>query len=609
MKHPSKKGYVQKKVAINLYQNIWEIRHDAWGHLVDNLNRLQHAEYRHADTHLAELSAIEQTLNTLEPIESYWAFPGKKKFKCLKNLFTHQHYDRLNEHVHRINTALSTQSYKRDVFSSPSNNHETLTSADAYQDEDHSDRLYFEVLVVGELSAQEETQLREQLRAMRQPNDHFIFEIVVVPSFQDALIAVLLNFNIQACVIRYRLPLLSEFDASILYQLLDDYDEQGVARLPESERCRILGEKITQLRPELDLYLVSDVTPETIAGKLCSNFRRVFYRQEDEHELYYSILQNIENRYQTPFFTALKEYSQKPTGVFHALPVSRGKSILQSNWIQDIVQFYGKSVFMAETSATSGGLDSLSEPVGPIKRAQELAARAFGSQRTFFVTNGTSTANKIVVQALIQPGDIVLLDRNCHKSHHYGMVLSGADTVYLDAYPLDEYSMYGAVPIREIKKTLLHFKREGKLERVKLVLLTNCTFDGIVYDVERVIEECLAIKPDLIFLWDEAWFAFAAFHPTYRRRTGMGAAARLREKFQSTAYQQRYTNFKKEFGEPDNEDAWLNARLVADPALARVRVYATQSTHKTLTAFRQGSMIHVYDQDFKSKAEDAFHEA
>ena len=82
--------------------------------------------------------------------------------------------------------------------------------------------------------------------------------------------------------------------------------------------------------------------------------------------------------------------------------------------------------------------------------------------------------------------------------------------------------MYGAVPIRSIKQRLLDLKRAGKLDRVKLVLLTNCTFDGIVYDVERVMEECLAIKPDLIFLWDEAWFAFAGFHPTYRRRTGHG---------------------------------------------------------------------------------------
>ena len=85
------------------------------------------------------------------------------------------------------------------------------------------------------------------------------------------------------------------------------------------------------------------------------------------------------------------------------------------------------------------------------QQAQELASRAFGSKQTFFATNGTSTCNKIVVQALVRPGDIVLVDRDCHKSHHYGMVLAGAHVAYMDSYPLHEYSMYGAVPISEIK--------------------------------------------------------------------------------------------------------------------------------------------------------------
>ena len=88
--------------------------------------------------------------------------------------------------------------------------------------------------------------------------------------------------------------------------------------------------------------------------------------------------------------------------------------------------------------------------------------------------------------------------------------------------------MYGAVPLREIKSQLLALRRAGKLDRVKMLLLTNCTFDGIVYDVQRVMQECLAIKPDLMFLWDEAWFAFARFHPVYRPRTAMRAARTLR---------------------------------------------------------------------------------
>ena len=297
--------------------------------------------------------------------------------------------------------------------------------------------------------------------------------------------------------------------------------------------------------------------------------------------------------------------------MFHALPISHGKSIVNSHWIRDMVDFYGLEIFLAETSATCGGLDSLLEPTGPLREAQQLAAETFGSRQTYFVTNGTSTANKIVVQALVQPGDIVLVDRNCHQSHHYGLMLAGAMVTYLDAYPLHQYSMYGAVPLTEIKRQLLALRRAGKLDRVKMLLLTNCTFDGIVYDVGRVMEECLAIKPDLVFLWDEAWFAFARFHPVYRPRTAMRAARTLAEQLRLPEYSERYDAQAAEVGAVDaaDDDVLLDRRLTPDPARARVRVYSTQSTHKTLTSLRQGSMIHVWDQDFSQKVEATFHEA
>jgi arginine decarboxylase len=275
-----------------------------------------------------------------------------------------------------------------------------------------------------------------------------------------------------------------------------------------------------------------------------------------------------------------------------------------------MVDFYGLDIFLAETSATCGGLDSLLEPTGSLRDAQVLAAKTFGARKTFFVTNGTSTANKIVAQALVQPGDIVLVDRNCHQSHHYGLMMSGAHVTYLDAYPLNSYSMYGAVPLREIKRVLLQFRTAGKLDRVKMLMLTNCTFDGIVYDVQRVMRECLAIKPDLVFLWDEAWFAFARFHPVYRPRTAMRATRSLIEKLRLPSYRQEYARYAEQLAEErPTDDALLDRELLPDPARARVRVYATQSTHKTLTSLRQGSMIHVYDQDFSQKAEDTFHEA
>src|SRR5581483_512263 len=149
--------------------------------------------------------------------------------------------------------------------------------------------------------------------------------------------------------------------------------------------------------------------------------------------------------------------------------------------------------------------------------------------------------------------------------HHYGAVLSGAFPLYIEAYPLTQYSMYGAVPLRTIKKALLDLKAEGKLDRARLLVLTNCTFDGHIYNVERVMEECLAIKPDLIFLWDEAWFGFARWSPFYRRRTAMGAAEILENKFNDPAYREAYKLQEKQFGSDfdPSDTSLLNRHLIA----------------------------------------------
>src|SRR5262249_38675037 len=220
-----------------------------------------------------------------------------------------------------------------------------------------------------------------------------------------------------------------------------------------------------------------------------AGLRRVFYEVEEPLEIHLSILAGVAERFESPFFDNLKKYAQKPVGTFHAPPVARGKSIFRSNWIRDMGEFYGPTLSLAESPATSGGLDSLLEPTGNIKKSQQMAARAFGADHVFFVTNGTSTSNKMVHQALLEPGDIVVVDRNCHKSHHYGIVLAGAQPYYVEAFPLTAYSMYGAVPLTTLKRALLDLKAHGRLDRVKMIALTNVTFDGHMYDPKRVMEE------------------------------------------------------------------------------------------------------------------------
>lgn len=596
------------------YNSVWQLRGDAWCRLEEAADRLTRTTTT-GDLKDQYIGICRELLATLTPLEPYWAYPGSPQFAKVQRLFSAGSYDKFSKAVARINRALTTESYRTGDIDTAGMDDTDMFPTDPrtleQQPVTKKEQLYFEVLVVEKMTEAQEQALRKEVRSWRRPDDEFVYELVVVASGDEALIAARLNVNLQAVVIRRRFSHQSERDLSALAQFVDTKVSADLEdhKSPD-ERAQILAKSLQDLRPELDLYLMTEIEVEEIAGRLGPHFRRVFHAREGVLELHLSILHGVAERYRTPFFSALKQYSHRPTGVFHALPISQGKSIVNSHWIKDMVSFYGLDVFMAETSATCGGLDSLLEPTGPLREAQQLAAKAYGSRHTYFVTNGTSTANKIVTQSLVAPGDIVLLDRNCHQSHHYGMMLAGANVIYLEAYPLPDYTMYGAVPLREIKSKLLALKAAGKLDRVKMISLTNCTFDGVVYDVERVMEECLALKPDLVFLWDEAWFAFARFHPVYRNRTAMATARRLREKLASPEYIAAYEKqLAADAQKPPTDEELLNRRLTPDPAKARVRVYASQSTHKTLTSLRQGSMIHVFDQDFEQKVAEAFHEA
>ena len=599
-----------KLPSVSDYYSAVQLRADRWSALRETAEGIhEHGIEGRQGARL--LKTAEELFEALAPIELYWAFPGIHAFNHLRRQLEQRNVEDFTVSVRRVARALTSGAYRRRTIPVGGDeiDNEDFEDETALSPEDRAlGRPYFEVLIVDNVNEHQERFLRNNLHRVRRAEDPFIYEPVIVPSLEDALMGILFNYNVQAVIVRPGLVLKSKNVLPIIEQYLQRVkDEEDVDAIEPHkygpEACRL----IAKVRPELDAYLITDGSAEDIAGLDLGKCRRVFYNQEDFLELHLNILRGVNRRYKTPFFTALKEYSKQPTGVFHAMPISRGKSISRSHWIQDMGAFYGPNIFLAETSATSGGLDSLLEPRGPIKEAQDMAARAFGAKQTFFATNGTSTCNKIVVQALVRPGDIVLVDRDCHKSHHYGMVLAGASVAYMDSYPLHQHSMYGAVPIHEIKHTLLKLKAAGKLDKVRMVLLTNCTFDGLVYNVERVMEECLAIKKDLVFLWDEAWFAFARFSPTYRQRTAMTVANTLRERLRDPAHVKAWEAQQEALKDAD-EETLLKTRLLAPPD-ARVRAYATQSTHKTLTSLRQGSMIHVNDMDFKGEVEQAFHEA
>jgi arginine decarboxylase len=551
-------------------------------------------------------------LEQLKPLESLQAFPGPRLLRSLDERVSSGDAQGTLRLVQRVSSALMSRGYRSEA--GDWENDEEGTVGERVMPtalRETTTRPYFEALFVSPSPASRWPAMIQQIRKLRRPQDEFVYEPVIVGTFEDALLAVIVNVNLESVVIYDDFPFASANDVPLLKSWLASRLDFDPKESDSRDYGLLLAKAVKQVRPELDVILhAARKLDEIISDPAAAGLRRVFYEVEEPLEIHLSILSGVAERFETPYFDNLKKYAQKPVGTFHALPIARGKSIFRSNWIRDMGEFYGPTLFLAESSATSGGLDSLLEPTGNIKKAQDAAARAFGADHVFFVTNGTSTSNKMVHQALLEPGDIVIVDRNCHKSHHYGMVLAGAQPYYVEAFPLVEYSMYGAVPVRAVKQALLNLKAAGRLDKVKLVTLTNCTFDGHVYDTRRVMEECLAIKSDLVFLWDEAWFGFARFSPFYRPRTAMGARAALKEAFADAAYLKRYLAQEKSLGadlDPKDKRV-LETRLLPDPRIAKLRVYQTNSTHKSMSALRQGSMVLVGDEEF-THHEQAFKEA
>ncbi len=547
---------------------------------------------------------VEDRIAKLAVLEEFHAYPGVRLMAYLRDKISADEAAVAADLIRRFSdTILSGANPERgDAEDDTEVLKEVLPTVISGRD---ARRPYFEVLMVSPQPASRWPAISAEMRRLRRPEDSFVYEPVIVGSFEDAFCAAVVNPKILAVIVAEGVQFRSKHDAPVLRSILDS----AIGDLPAEASTLKLASVLKGIRPDLDVYVTTDREVEKLASDpAAAGVRRIFYAVEEMMELHLAVLEGIQARFETPFFDNLKLYAQRPIGTFHALPIARGKSVFRSEWIRDMGEFYGMNLFLAESSATTGGLDSLLEPTGNIKKAQDMAARAFGADQVFFVTNGTSTSNKMVVQALVAPGDIVIVDRNCHKSHHYGLVLGGGQPLYVEAFPLTAYSMYGAVPLQTIKKALLNLRDEGRLDRVRMLDLTNCTFDGHMYNTRRVMEECLAIKPDLIFLWDEAWSGFARWSPFLRPRTGMGAAAAIEEWLLDPASVTAYEKQQKELGPKPSTQKLLATRLIPDPRKVRLRVYQTNSTHKSMSAIRQGSMVLVKDVDFGS-VQSQFREA
>ena len=319
---------------------------------------------------------------------------------------------------------------------------------------------------------------------------------------------------------------------------------KGKARAAVQERAPgNLVQRISALRPELEIYVLIEraKAEQVVDSHFADAVNGYFYREEHDYRGLFRILNaQIAERARTPFFDALRSYVAAAKDAWHTPGHFSGDALRGSPWVDDFYQFMGENVFTTDLSVSVKALDSLMDPTGVVADAQQMAAKAFGARRTLFVTNGTSTANKVILQTLIKPGEKLLLDRNCHKSIHHGVVLSGARPVYLDSSVNRQYGIFGPVP----RATLLD--AIARHPDARLLVLTSCTYDGLRYELEPIV--AAAHAHGIKVLIDEAWYSHARFHPQLRP-TALEAGAD----------------------------------------------YVTQSAHKTLSAFSQGALIHVND--------------
>ncbi|MFM2408879.1 MAG: hypothetical protein RL358_1621 [Pseudomonadota bacterium] len=274
-----------------------------------------------------------------------------------------------------------------------------------------------------------------------------------------------------------------------------------------------------------------------------------------------------------PFFRALLHYAQDGSYSWHCPGHSGGVAFLKSPVGQMFHQFFGENMLRADVCNAVEELGQLLDHTGPVAASERNAARIFNSDHLFFVTNGTSTSNKIVWHSTVASDDIVVVDRNCHKSILHSIMMTGAVPVFLTP-TRNHYGIIGPIPKSEFAMESIQRKIDAnpfikdKTKKPRILTITQSTYDGIVYNVE-MLKEMLDGKIDTLH-FDEAWLPHAAFHDFYKDMHAIGKDR---------------------------------------PRAKESMIFATQSTHKLLAGLSQASQILVREPEAKKLNKHIFNEA
>ncbi len=279
---------------------------------------------------------------------------------------------------------------------------------------------------------------------------------------------------------------------------------------------------------------------------------------------------------QPPFFKALIDYAEDGSYSWHCPGHSGGVAFLKSPVGQMFHQFFGENMLRADVCNAVEELGQLLDHTGPVAASERNAARIFNADHCFFVTNGTSTSNKMVWHHTVAPDDVVVVDRNCHKSILHAIIMTGAIPVFMKP-TRNHFGIIGPIPKSEFEQSAIKAKIKANPlladvdpDKVKprVMTLTPSTYDGVIYNTETIKNMLDGYVDTLHF--DEAWLPHAAFHPFYGAYHAMGKR-RVRPK--------------------------------------ESLVFATQSTHKLLAGISQASHVLVQDSQNRQLDRDLFNEA
>ncbi|MBA3022491.1 MAG: arginine/lysine/ornithine decarboxylase [Gammaproteobacteria bacterium] len=369
--------------------------------------------------------------------------------------------------------------------------------------------------------------------------------------------------------------------ASAFVLSIDD-EEFGGGSAEETEMAlRTLRSFVQEIRfknSDIPIYLYGETrTSRHIPNDILRELHGFIHMHEDTPEFVARHIIREAKSYMDslapPFFRALVGYAQDGSYSWHCPGHSGGVAFLKSPVGRMFHQFFGENMLRADVCNAVDELGQLLDHTGPVAASERNAARIFNADHLFFVTNGTSTSNKIVWHSMVAPDDIVVVDRNCHKSILHAIMMTGAVPVFLTP-TRNNFGIIGPIPKSEFEMANIQKKIDAnpfikdKTKKPRILTITQSTYDGVMYNVE-ILKEMLDGKIDALH-FDEAWLPHAAFHDFYKSMHAIGK------------------------GRPRAKESMI---------------FATQSTHKLLAGLSQASQILVRDSEERKLDRDCFNEA